>query len=54
MRHNNYILPTKELCNKERVLQRGYYASALITEYASEYIWLMGKNNFNPISLSLI
>jgi hypothetical protein len=45
MKHNNYILSNDWFCNKESVLQKNYYVSALITRYTSEYIWIIGKTN---------
>jgi hypothetical protein len=45
MRHNNYISSKFEFCNNESVLQKSYYVNALITRYASEYIWIIGKTN---------
>jgi hypothetical protein len=45
MKPNNYILSNDMFCNKESVLQKNYYVSALITRYTSEYIWIIGKTN---------
>jgi len=47
MRHNNNIARLYANCNDEKLLQKGYYVSVVISRYASLYIYILGKNNFD-------